>query len=133
MAYSRRQLGQYILYASLALTTPALASDLDEVVMGPEGPFKECRQTDESGKCVKTVELTVRSMLIAAAGMADRDSPITEQVKHGKLASDLITMDKLSLSAEDIAFLKKQLGKIGYSTIAIYRAVKLLDPASVDK
>lgn len=127
-----------IIVAMLLAASPSLAQsphevDFNTVIAGPDGPFKECRQSDESGKCVKLIDLTLRSMCVSAAGMAERDAPIVEQVKHGKLATDLITADKLALSAEDVAFLKRQIAKTGYSTIAVYQAVKLLDPASVEK
>lgn len=122
-----------VLFSSSVFAQSPQMIDFSKDIVGPDGPFKECKQTDQSGKCIDSINLTLGRICITAAGLPDKDANIVDQVKHGKLASELITSDKLSLSVEDIAFLKKQIAKLGYNTIIVYQAVKLLDPASVDK
>jgi hypothetical protein len=123
-----------LVLALIASSASAAEIDFSTIIQGPDGPFKECRQYDQTGgKCLELIDLTLRRLCVTAAALPEKDAPIVEQVKHGKLASDLVAADRMALSAEDVAFLKRNIAKLGYSTMAVYQAIKQLDPVSVEK
>lgn len=129
----------------LSLACPAFAEeaprkiDFSKVLIGPDGPFKECRHQDEAtGKCTDEVKLTLGRVCIAAAAMSDKGASLVDQTAHGRLALKLVevisrqgTQEEV-LSPDDITFLKAQIAKLGYNTMAVYQAVRMLDP-TVDK
>lgn len=121
------------------LISPALADetprkiDFSKVLVGPDGPFKDCKKQDENtGKCLEQTGLTLGRLCLTAAAMPDKSSSLADQVAHGKLAMKLVDAREVELSVDDVKFLKDQIGKLGYNAMAVYQAVRLLDP-TVDK
>jgi hypothetical protein len=118
---------------------PALADDaprkidFTKVIIGPEGPFKECKRHDDaSPKCLEETDLTLGRMCIAAAAMPDKGVSAVDQISHGRMAMKLLDAKQMELGPDDITFLKGAIAKLGYNTMAVYQASKLLDP-TVDK
>lgn len=106
------------------------AIDFSTVIKGADGPFKECRKMDDVGKCLELAELTLRSMCVTAAALPDKNATLADQASHGRLAMRLLDAKEMDLSAEDISFLKAQIAKLGYNTMAVYQAIRLLDPTT---
>lgn len=122
------------LVASSALAGEAPREiDFSTVLMSPTGPFKECSKQDDSGKCTEYADLTLGRICVAAAAAPEKGTSVVDQTKHGKLAMKLIDAKELPLDAGEIQFLKERIATLGYNNIAVYQAVKLLDPAAADK
>lgn len=123
---------------ALAFASPCLAEenlrqiDFTKVLTGPDGPFKECKKQDDAGKCIKQIDLTLGLLCLTAAAMPDRGASLADQVAHGRLAMKLLDAKMMELSSDDVTFLKSQIAKLGYNTMAVYQATRLLDP-TVDK
>lgn len=123
---------------AIVIAVPALADeaprkiDFSHILIGPDGPFKDCRRSDEAGKCVEQTNLTLGRICLTAAAMPDKGASPADQVAHGRLAMKLLDAKELELSIDDIKFLKDQIGKLGYNTLAVYQAIRMLDP-TVDK
>jgi hypothetical protein len=124
------------------VTTPVHAEDkqklypvdLTPTMMGLDGqPFKDCRRSDDAGKCVETVNLTLGRLCAIAASLPDRGASTTEQVLHGALALRLASSVSADLTFDEIGFLKLQFGKLGYNTMIVAQAVKLIEPPATDR
>jgi len=82
--------------------------------------------------------LTLGRICLTAAAMPDKAISPADQIVHGRLALKLLEVisrqgtQEEALSSDDITILKAQIAKLGYNTMAVYQAVKLLDPL-VDK
>lgn len=108
------------------------ALDMTVVLKGPDGPFKDCRHSDDNGKCSDFTDMTLGRLCTVAAALPDKSASVADQIAHGKLAMKLVDSKNIVLSVDDIKFLKDQIGKLGYNTMAVYQAVRMLDP-TVDK
>lgn len=111
--------------------------DMATVLNGADGPFKECRKIDDAtGKCTEQVDLTLGRLCLNAAGWPDKSVNIVDQISHGRLAMKILEtisnpgVKEIALTVDDIKFLKDQSAKLGYNTMIIYQAAKLLDPAT---
>ena len=132
------------LLASLIIV-PAFADDaprkidLAKVLTGIDGTAKDCRRQDEAtGRCIDYVELTLGRICVAAAALPDKNMSLADQIMHGRLANKLADvmarpgLQQVELSPDDITFLKAQIAKLGYNAMAVYQAIRMLDP-TVDK
>lgn len=120
-------------FLSCITTVQAGTVDFTQVLRGPDGPFKDCRRNDDAGKCIEYVDLTLGRLCINAAALPDRNASIADQTSHGRLAMRLLDAKEVDLTAEEIKFLKDQIAKLGYNSIVVYQAVKLLDPVAAEK
>lgn len=133
-----------VLLFTVFVITPAYADDAPrkidfaKVLTGPDGPFRDCKKSDDAGKCVELVDLTLGRMCISAAAMPDKSMSPGDQAEHGHLAMRIVEVmsytgtKEMALSSENITFLKIAITKLGYNTMAVYQATKMLDP-TVDK
>lgn len=112
-------------------SVPNRKIDFSKVIMGIDGPFKDCRKLDDdSKKCLENVDLTLGRMCVTAAALPDKTASVVDQVAHGKLAMKLLDAKEMALTLDEIKFLKDQIGKMGYNTIAVSQAIEQLDPSS---
>lgn len=110
---------------------PPRMIDFTAVIMGLNGPMKDCTKfSDDGGKCIESVDLTLGRMCATAAAIPDRGTNIVDQTAHGKLAMKLIDAKEMALTGTELKYIEDQLPKLGYPQTSAYQAIRLLDPTA---
>ncbi len=123
-----------ILFALAFIATPAAAIDFSAKILDLNGaPFIDdikCPMEKGARKCEDDAILAAIATRALMASYPDETNlGLDEKVKRFGLALKLKDGGDVKLSVEDIAMLKKLIGK-AYSPLIVGRAVELLDPGA---
>ena len=118
-----------LIAAAVTLATPALAIDFTRPLTQIDGkPFKTADGKDDASVTLGTIAL---GSLLQTYPDEDRTITPEEKFKRGKLAmkiSDAIEKKQdLPLQSEDVALLKKLIGKNG-TPLVVVQTMPMLDP-----
>lgn len=111
--------------------------DFSQVLLSAEGkPFTYCYKADPapSSKCADERDITLEYIVLNALQMRFQDEPNLsgkEQVRRAALALKIHQNKKVAVSSDDTTMIKDLIAKLGYNTVAVYRAYQFLDPAGV--
>lgn len=120
------------------LISPAFADDARKVnflavLTDADGkPLSECVKPDDKGECAAGAErreITLGMLSMRALVIPERDLAPEQSFLRGQLALAVYKSPGLSLTAEEMAMLKKQIAK-WFSPLYVVRAFPLIDPAT---
>lgn len=81
----------------------------------------------EQRECKARKAVSLGAVVFKALSAPEQNIPLEESFKRGKLAMEIYKGKDVSLSAEDIVLVKKQVAKV-FGPIVVYRVVQILDP-----
>jgi hypothetical protein len=119
-----------LLFFILATLTPASAADFSKPLIDADGKPMCIVQTKEDEDCpagqAATLGRVVRAALYAQFP-DEQNLSLDEKLKRGDLAQAITGAGEIKLKAEDIALMKKAVGK-AYGPLVVWAAVRELDP-----
>lgn len=123
-----------IAFATL-LSCPAMAVDLNAALMDENGaPAKVCLDFETATKCKDGREIAVTLGLAVRKAL---NTPLQEEQNlpnigdirfhRGDIAQSMVGATEIALKAEDVADIKKLVGKV-YPPVIVFQIWSLLDP-----
>lgn len=117
--------------ALIGIATPTFAADFSKQLMDADNKPICIGVPQESQECPDAQRATLGRVVRAAlyAGFPDEQNlSLDEKLKRGDLAMTITGATDINLKAEDIALMKKVVGK-AYGPLIVWAVVRELDPA----
>lgn len=121
----------FVLSSASAFADDTRKVDFLVVLKDPDGDaLTECVKPDDKGECVggPRRSITLGMVSMRALIVPERDITPEQSLIRGQLALSVYKSPGISLSAEEIVLIKKQIAK-AFSPAIVVRAFPLLDPS----